>query len=112
MSYARRSSNLVSAIALFVGTSSIACAAEPASRVTAATARATALAAVPSGSVQSAELETEHGRHIWSFDIKQANSTDVVEVQIDAKTGALVSKTLESTSDQRKEARADRKMKH
>ena len=74
-------------------------------------ARSAALAAVPGGTVQSAELETEHGRRIWSFDIKDAGSLNVVEIQIDAKTGAVVSKTIESPRDQKKEAIADRKSK-
>lgn len=74
-------------------------------------ARSAALAAVPGGAVQSAELETEHGRRIWSFDIKDAGSPNVVEVQIDAKTGAVVSRTIESPRDQKKEAIADQKSK-
>lgn len=74
-------------------------------------ARSAALAAVPGGAVQSAELETEHGRRIWSFDIKDAGSPNVVEIQIDAKTGAIVSKTIESPRDQKKEAIADQKSK-
>ena len=75
-------------------------------------ARSAALAAVPGGAVQSAELETEHGRRIWSFDIKVAGSPNVIEIQIDARTGAVVSKTIESPRDQKKEAIADRKSKH
>ncbi len=111
MSYSRNLSNIAAAVVLFLGAGSIALAAEPAPRVTEAAARATALAAVPSGKVQSAELETEHGTKIWSFDIKEASSADVVEVQVDAKTGAIVSKTRESASDQRKEARGDQRVK-
>ncbi len=79
--------------------------------VTKEVARSAALAAVPGGVVQSAELETEHGRRIWSFDIKDPGSSNVVEIQIDAKTGAVVSKTIESPRDQKKEAIADRKSK-
>ncbi len=79
--------------------------------VTREAARSAALAAVPGGSVQSAELETEHGRRIWSFDIKDAGSPNVVEIQIDARTGAVVSKTIESTRDQKREAIADQKSK-
>ena len=80
--------------------------------ITQEAARASALAAVPGGVVQSAELETEHGRRIWSFDIKDAGSPNVVEIQIDAKTGAVVSKTIESVHDQKREALADKKSKH
>ncbi len=80
-------------------------------KVTETDARATALAKVPGGTVQSAELENEHGKLVWSFDIKQPKSPSVVEVQVDAKTGALVSKKLESPADQAKEAKADQKAK-
>ncbi len=111
MNHSRNLSNTAAAVGLVMGASSVAFASEPASGLTEAAARATALAAVPSGKVQSAELETEHGRQIWSFDIKEASSTDVVEVQVDAKTGAIVSRTRESASDQSKEARADRRIK-
>ena len=48
----------------------------------------------------------------WSFDIKQANSANVVEVQVDARTGAVVSKKVESPADQAKEAKADKETKH
>lgn len=79
--------------------------------VTKEAARSAALAAVPGGVVQSAELETEHGRRIWSFDIKDAKSPNVVEIQIDAKTGVVVSKAVESVHDQKREAIADQKSK-
>lgn len=72
-------------------------------------ARATALAVVQAGVVQSAELETEHGKQVWSFDIKDSNSPNVIEVQVDAKTGVIVSRKMESVRDQKKEAKADQK---
>ena len=80
-------------------------------KVSEADARATALAAVPAGIVQSAELEIEHGKQVWSFDIKAPKSADVVEVQVDAMTGTIVSKKMESVKDQKKEALADQKTK-
>lgn len=79
--------------------------------VSEADARATALTAVPAGVIQSAELENEHGKQIWSFDIKDSRSLNVVEVQVDAKTGVIVSKKVESVKDQKKEAQADQKNK-
>ncbi|MEO7056759.1 MAG: PepSY domain-containing protein [Caldimonas sp.] len=79
--------------------------------VTREAARSAAIAAVPGGLVQSAELETERGRRIWSFDIKDAKSPNVVEIQIDAVTGAALSKTIESPRDQKREAIADQKAK-
>lgn len=74
-------------------------------------ARATALATVPGGAVQSFELEREGGKLIWSFDILNPKSPNVVEVQVDAKTGRIVSRKLESPADQAKEAKADKALK-
>ncbi len=74
-------------------------------------ARATALAKVPGGVVQSAELENEHGKLVWSFDIKHPKSPKVIEVQVDAKTGTVVSKKAESPLEQAKEAKADKMAK-
>ncbi len=80
-------------------------------KVTESNARATALAKVPGGTVQSAELENEHGKLIWSFDISDPKSPNVIEVQVDARTGHVVSKKSESPSEQAKEAKADKVLK-
>ncbi len=82
-----------------------------AATVSEADARTTALSAVRSGAIQSAELETENGRLVWSFDITSPKNSVVTEVQVDAKTGRIVSKKLESVSDQKKEVRADKETK-
>lgn len=80
-------------------------------KVTETDARATALAKVPGGTVQSAELENEHGKLVWSFDIKDSRSPNVIEVQVDAKTGRVVSKKAESPAEQAEEAKADKMVK-
>jgi uncharacterized membrane protein YkoI len=80
-------------------------------KVPEADARKTALAAVPGGSIKSAELEREHGKLIWSFDIGMPNSRNITEVQVDANAGTVVSTVLETPADQAKEAAADRKVK-
>lgn len=80
-------------------------------KVTEADARATAMARVPGATVQSAELEMEHRKLVWSFDLKDAKSADVVEVQVDARTGRIVSKKRETPVDQAKEAAADKVVK-
>jgi Peptidase propeptide and YPEB domain len=67
-----------------------------------------ALAKVPSGKVKSAEIEKEHGKLIWSFDITTPKSKNVTEVQVDAKTGKIVSIQVETPKDQAKEAAADK----
>lgn len=69
-----------------------------------ATARATALAKVSHGRIASSELEVEHGTLIWSFDISKKGTRNVTEIQVDAKTGVIVSKTVESPAKEAKEA--------
>ena len=75
--------------------------------VTEAKAQKTALAKVPGGSIKSSELEKERGKLIWSFDIAMPKSRNVTEVQVDAKTGKIVSTQIETPADQAKEATAD-----
>ena len=104
------------ALALCLGLAAPAVTASPASqaalkaraKVTEADARATALAAVPGATVQSAELEIEHRKLVWSFDLKVPKSADVVELQVDARTGRIVSRKTETPADQAKEAAADK----
>jgi len=64
----------------------------------------TALAKVSGGTVKSSELEREHGKLIWSFDISKPKTKNISEVQVDAKTGAIVSETTETPKQQRAEA--------
>ena len=69
----------------------------------------TALAKAPGGTVKEAELEKEHGRLIWSFDIATPGSTDITEVQVDARTGEVVSVEKETPADQAREKKQDSK---
>jgi hypothetical protein len=78
-------------------------------KISEANARTTALAKVPGGTVSSSELEKEHGKLIWSFDIAQGGSKNVTEVQVDAKTGKIVSTQIETPAKERKEAMAEKK---
>lgn len=80
-------------------------------KVTQADAEKTALAKVPDGKIENSELEKEHGKLIWSFDISMPNSTNITEIQVDAKTGNIVSNKTETPKDQAKEAAADKKKK-
>jgi hypothetical protein len=80
-------------------------------RITQAEAEKTALAKVPDGKIKDAELEKEHGKLIWSFDISMPKTKNITEVQVDAKTGEIVSIQVETPEDQAKEAAADKKMK-
>jgi hypothetical protein len=78
-------------------------------KISEADARATALAKVPGGAVSSSELEKEHGKLIWSFDIAKVGSKNITEVQVDAKTGKIVSTRIETPDKERKEAIAEKK---
>ena len=70
-----------------------------------------ALAKVPDGKIKAAELEKEHGKLIWSFDISMPKSANITEIQVDAKTGKIVSTQVETPKDQAKEAASDKKAK-
>ena len=72
-------------------------------KVTEADALQTALGQVPDGVVKESELEKEHGRLVWSFDITQPDSKDVLEVAVDAVTGKIVSMETESAKQESKE---------
>ena len=80
-------------------------------KVTQSDAQATALAQVPNGTVKESELEKEHGKLIWSFDIATPGTTDITEVNVDAMTGAVVSKDVEKPEDEAKEAKGEKKDK-
>ena len=80
-------------------------------KISEATARATALAKVPSGTIASAELEKEHGKLIWSFDINTPGTKNVTEIQVNAKTGKIVSTQVETPKKELKEAAQELKEK-
>jgi len=71
-------------------------------KVTVEAATQTALAKVPGGTIKSSELE--HGKLIWSFDISKPKTRNISEVQVDAKTGMVVSETTETPKQQQAEA--------
>ncbi len=76
-------------------------------KVTREAAEKTALARVPNGVVKEGELEREHGKLVWSFDIATPGSKDVTEVQIDAKTGAVVSTHKETAAQEAAEKKKE-----
>lgn len=78
-------------------------------KITEEPAAQTALARVPGGEIKSAELEREHGKLIWSFDISKPNSRNIAEVQVDAKTGAVVSEAIETPADQAAEVAGEKR---
>jgi len=60
------------------------------------------------GTVESAELEREHGKLVYSFDIRNSRGT-ITEVQVSAITGQVVRVEHEN---KRKEAAEKRKETH
>ena len=78
-------------------------------KVTPDAATAAAQAKVPKGTITSAEIEVEHGKLIYSFDIKTAGKSGIDEVNVDAMTGA-VSLQHETPRDEARERAADKKM--
>lgn len=67
----------------------------------------TALSRVPGAQIRSAEIEREHGRLIWSFDLAQAGTAGVTEVQVSAMTGKVVSEQHESGAHEAAETAAE-----
>ncbi len=63
----------------------------------------TALGQVPHGTVKESELEREHGKLIWSFDMATPGTTDITEVNVDAITGQVISTSKESPESEAKE---------
>jgi uncharacterized membrane protein YkoI len=81
-------------------------------KVSEATARATALAQVPNGTVKSSELEREKGKLIYSFDITVPGKTGIEEVNVNAIDGTVVGKEHETAKSEKKEAAAEAKEKN
>ena len=70
-------------------------------------AQTIALKAAP-GAVESSELEHEDGQWVYSFDIRGADKM-IHEILVNAKTGKIVSNSIESTAQEAKEKAADTK---
>ena len=60
------------------------------------------------GKIEGEELEKEHGKLLYSFDIRNAKGS-ITEVQVDAKTGKLLSAKEESKQDEMREKQQDEK---
>src|SRR6185295_11998120 len=72
-------------------------------------ARATALAKVPGGQVRSEELEKEHGKLIYSFDIEVPGKSGVEEVNVSAITGKVLSVHHETPRQEQREKKEEKK---
>lgn len=76
-------------------------------KITKDEAQATALKRAP-GTVESSELEREHGKLVYSFDIRNAKGT-ITEVQVNAITGKIARVEHEN---KKQEAREKKNEKH
>jgi uncharacterized membrane protein YkoI len=80
-------------------------------KVSLATARATALKEVPNGTVKSSELEREHGKLIYSFDISVPGKSGIEEIAVNAIDGSVVTHEHETPKMEKKEAAQEAKEK-
>jgi hypothetical protein len=65
-------------------------------------ARATASKRVP-GIIREEELEKEHGRLVYSFDIQATGEKEITEIQVSAMDGSIVSVAKEDAASEAKE---------
>ena len=79
--------------------------------VSEADAAKAAAARVPNGRIQAVELENEGGALIYSYELKVPGRSGIEEVNVNAKTGAVVSTEHESPASERGEAKAERAAK-
>ena len=78
-------------------------------QITGAAATATAQAKVPKGKIVSAEIEEEHGKLLFSFEIRTAGKSGIDEVNVDALTGKVLGVQHETPQDEARERAADKK---
>jgi hypothetical protein len=69
-------------------------------------ARATASKKVP-GVMMEEELEKEHGKLVYSFDIQATGEKDITEVQVSAMDGSIVSVEKEDAASEAKEKKQE-----
>jgi len=76
-------------------------------RISVDSAAKLAIARVPSGAIEKAELEREKGSLIWSLDIRVPGQEGITEVNVNAVTGAVLPTEHENAAAERREARED-----
>jgi hypothetical protein len=102
---------ILSVFAAGLGCATIQSNREAKARLSETYAAKVALARVPSGIIKESELEREHEKLVWSFDIETPGRTDITEVQVDAATGEIVSVEKETAAQQDAEKRKDERLK-
>lgn len=79
------------------------------SKITEKAARSIAAARYPNSAFESAELETEKNRLIWSLDLRPNGSNKIQEVHIDAMSGDIIATEYETPQMEKDEAAEDQK---
>ena len=74
-------------------------------------AREIALTKVKDGKIESGELEREHGKLIYSFDIKAPGKSGITEVNVNAITGKIVAVQVENAAKEAAEKKQEAKEK-
>lgn len=77
-------------------------------KITCANASKTALGKVPGATVKEAELEEEHGKLVWSFDLATKGKSGIDEVQVDALTGEVSAVEHEDAKSEAAEKAAEK----
>ncbi len=88
----------------------VGCATMQTAKLSRADAEEIALTRAPGGTVKESELgelEKEHGKLVWSFDIATPGTNDITEVQVDAVTGEVVSVEKETPARPQMERESD-----
>jgi uncharacterized membrane protein YkoI len=67
-----------------------------------------AQARIPSGQIEAVELEHEHGKLQYSYDIKVAGEPGIEEVNVNAMDGSVIGVEHESAATVKKEAAAEK----
>ena len=77
-------------------------------KITRPQAESAALRHVRGAAVKSAELEEEHGKLVWSFDLKVPGTRNLTEVHVDAVTGKVIATETETPDDEAREGSKER----
>jgi len=95
---------LLGAMSIAAGTATLAADSGDQAKIGRAAAEKTALSRVPGGRIKEGELEKEHGKLVWSFDIEKHGSSNIIEIQVDAMDGKIVSQVTETPAEEAKES--------
>ena len=94
-------------VTLAVALAAIAFAKTEKPKLTRAQAEKVAVAKAP-GKVESAELEKEHGKLVWSFDIR-TGPKDITEILVNANDGSIVAVEHETPAKEAAEKAKEKK---